>query len=466
MQNWTSRAKVCGIGIVVAAGITGAAAAQDTKQDGKEAAPAVIVATVKDQEVTKSTQFVGRVQAIQQTDLKARVEGFLISVDFDEGAMVKANEPLYQIETGPYEAALAGAKAALASGDAAKAGAQAKLQDADLTLERQSTLLKTNTVSQAAVDKAQADRDQANAAVQSAEAQIAEANAQIQTAQLNLSYTKVVSPIDGRIGKTNYTKGNLVGPSSGTLSTVVQMDPMRVVFSISDRDYVNVIETAQHPGATDVAAAHAAAANADTTDKGTASTDGDAANAGATDAGATDAGAANADAKSADAKSADTDKSAVAPSPPETPNVDVKDDFVPTLVLPNGQTYAEKGNISFIDNVVDPNTGTIAVYADFPNSEFVLVPGQFVSVTVAVGKPQSLPVVPAGAVLQDKQGPYVLKLDKDNRAQIQRIETADKMQTGWAISSGLTQGDTIIVDGIQKVKPGMVVNPQTAKPAS
>jgi membrane fusion protein, multidrug efflux system len=74
--------------------------------------------------------------------------------------------------------------------------------------------------------------------------------------------------------------------------------------------------------------------------------------------------------------------------------------------------------------------------------------------------------VPAGAVLQDKEGPYVLVVDKNNRAQIQRIETADKMQTGWAVKAGLTQGDTIIVDGIQKVKPGELVNPQTAKTAS
>jgi membrane fusion protein, multidrug efflux system len=374
-------------------------ASAQQKPQGNEAAPAVIVQSVKDEEVSKSTQFVGRVQAIQQTDLKARVEGFLEKVMFKEGALVTANEQLYQIETGPYDAALASANAALAQAQAAKAGADATLSDSDLTLERQKTLLKSNTVSQAMVDKAQADRDNAYASVQNAIAQIQSANAQIETAQLNLSYTKVISPIDGRIGKTNYTMGNLVSPSSGTLSTVVQMNPIRVVFSISDRDYVGVIETA-------------------------------------------------------------TKRSK------ETPNVDVRDDFVPTLILPNGQPYSENGKISFIDNKVDPNTGTISVYADFTNEDFVLIPGQFVSVNIAVGKPKNLPVVPAGAVLQDKDGPYVLTVDKDNRAQIQRIKTADKMQTGWAVSSGLQQGDTIIVQGIQKVKPGEVVNPQTAKPAS
>jgi len=428
MRTWTNLTWGCALGLIA---IAGSAAAQDTKKEGDAPPPAVIVETVKDQEVTKSNQFVGRIQAIQQTDLKARVEGFLEEVDFKEGALVKAGEQLYQIETGPYEAALASANAALESGQAAQAGSQAKLKDADLTLERQQTLLKSNTVAQAAVDKAQSDRDQAYAELQSAEAQIANANAEIQTAKLNLSYTKVTSPIDGRIGKTNYTKGNLVSPSSGTLATVVQMDPMRVVFSISDRDYVDVIENAPHPN-------KAPADSADST--------------AASDTSTTASGTATGDA--GDGTVADA------------PNADVKAEYKPTLLLPNGKPYPEKGVISFIDNQVDPNTGTIAVYADFPNKDFILIPGQFVTVKIAIGEPQNLPVVPAGAVLQDKEGPYVLKLDKDNRAQIQRIKTAEKMQTGWAVASGLTQGDTIIVDGIQKVKPGMVVNPQQAKSAS
>lgn len=380
----------------------GPAISQQSQTQQASPPPAVIVAPVKDEQISQTAQYVGRVQAIQQTDLKARVEGFLKAVDFQEGALVKSGELLYQIETGPYEAALAGAQAALAAGEAAQAGAQAALNQSDLTLERQKTLLKSNTVSQAVVDQAQAARDEAYAQVQSAEAQIASANAQIQTAQLNLSYTKVISPIDGRIGKTNYTIGNLVSPSSGTLATVVQMDPIRVVFSIAEREYVDVVERVR-----------------------------------------------------AEMKDGQPD-----------PDKDVRSDFVPELVLPNGETYDSKGTISFVDNQVDPQTGTIAVYADFANPAYVLVPGQFVTVTVEIGQPQTLPVIPAGAVLQDKQGPYVLVVGTDDRAQIRRIETAKKTASGWAVSKGLTQGETIIVDGIQKVQPGMVVNPQTASSAS
>lgn len=389
---------VAAAALSAALSLPAAATAQQASQPAGQSSappPAVIVAPVKDEEISQTAQYVGRVQAIQQTDLKARVEGFLEDVDFREGALVKAGELLYQIETGPYDAALAGAQAALAAGEAAQAGAQAALDQADLTLERQQTLLKSNTVSQAVVDQAQAARDEAAAQVKSAESQIASANAQIQTAQLNLSYTKVISPIDGRIGKTNFTVGNLVGPSSGTLATVVQMDPIRVVFSIAEREYVQVVEKLH-----------------------------------------------------------------------EDPDHAVKDEFVPQLLLPNGETYGRKGTISFVDNQVDPQTGTIAVYADFENPDYVLIPGQFVTVTVEVGQPQTLPVIPAGAVLQDKEGPYVLVVDTGDRAQIRRIETAKRTSAGWAVSKGLTQGETIIVDGIQKVTPGMIVNPQTATPAS
>jgi membrane fusion protein (multidrug efflux system) len=292
----------CGLWLAALISPAAVSAQQSKHQSGQDAPPAVMVATVKDEEVTKSTRFVGRVQAIQQTELKARVEGFLESVEFREGALVKTGQQLYQIETGPYEAALAGAQASLAVGQATQARTQAALNEADLTLGRQKTLLKSEAVAQAVVDRSQATRDEAYAQLQAANAQIAEAKAQIETAQLNLSYTKVNSPIDGRIGKTNYTKGNLVNPQSGTLATVVQMDPMRVVFSIADRDYVDVIEK----------------------DEG-------------------------------------------------TPNVNLKKEFVPTLLLPNGKTYDQKGKISFIDNKVDPQTGTIAVYADFANAHFELV---------------------------------------------------------------------------------------------
>ncbi|MCT8971994.1 efflux RND transporter periplasmic adaptor subunit [Microbaculum marinisediminis] len=390
MRTGTNLARVCGIAALALAA-SGALA-----QDSTKTAPAVVVAAVKNEDVTTRESFVGRVEAIQSVDLQARVEGYVEEVAFQEGALVKTGKLLFSLDKGPYEASLAEAQAALKSAEASLEGGKAKLKDADLTLERQQTLIKSNTVSQAMVDQAQASRDEAAANVDSANASIAQANANIQSAQLNLSYTEIASPIDGRIGKANYTKGNLVNTASGTLATVIQMDPIRVVFSISDRTYLQVVEQLKKT----------------------------------------------------------------------SPDKDFRDDFRPTIQLANGDEYQYPGQISFIDNTVDKSTGTIAIRANFKNPDYELVPGQFVEVTVQVGATQLLPVIPVSAILQDKDGPYVLMVDTDNRAQIRRIKTGEHFDNKVAVTGGLEQGDTIIVEGIQKVTAGEAVKPQTASSGS
>ena len=357
--------------------------------------PAVIVAPVKNEDITQRAQYVGYVEAIQQTDIEARVEGFIESVDFTEGSHVSTGDKLFTLDKGTYEAALASAQAELQSGEASLAGAKATLQAADLNLERQKTLVKSNTVSQATVDDAQASRDADAAQVDQAEASISSAKADIETAQLNLSYTDIVSPIDGRIGKAMYTKGNLVSTSSGTLATVVQMDPIRVVFSVPDRDYIQVIETTR-----------------------------------------------------------------------EMPDEAVRHEFAPTIVLPTGKEYEFPGTISFVDNTVDSSTGTIAIRADFKNPEDILVPGQFVTVNVKIGQTKVAPVVPQSAVLEDKDGNYVLTLDSQDRVQITRIKTGITVGQDIEVTDGLRQGDTIITEGIQRVQPGIVVKPTTAAASS
>jgi len=382
---------LAGVSVLVLAGVPAASFAQDS---GAAPPPVVIVSPVKNKDVTRQTTYVGRVEAIQQTNIQARVEGYIDKVDFNEGAEVKTGDLLFSLDKGTYQAALAGAQAELKNAQASLAGAKAALQASDLTLERQTTLLKSNTVSQAAVDQAQAARDEDAAKVESGEAQIAQAQADIQSAQLNLSYTDITSPIDGRIGKANFTKGNLVNTNSGTLATVVQMDPIRVVFSIADRDYIQIVQ----------------------------SVDG-------------------------------------------TPNEDIRKEYVPTITLPTGKPYDHKGEVSFVDNTVDASTGTIAVRANFDNPKYVLVPGQFVSVSVRLGKSEILPVVPSGAVLEDKDGPYVMVVDKDNKAQIRRITTGQTSGPDVAVTGGLAQGEMVITEGIQKVSAGETVKPTRSEPA-
>jgi len=362
-------------------------------QQQAAAPPIVETEAVKLSSVTTQAQFVGSVLAAQQVALTTRVEGFLDSVNFVEGGFVEAGSIAFVVEKDTYQAAVEGAQAQLDSAIAAEAGAQATLRLQDINLVRQQELLRTAAVSQATVDTAQANRDNAQAQANQAKAQIELMDSQLRTAQLNLSFTDIKSPISGRIGKANITQGNLVSPSSGTLATVVQTDPMRVVFSISDREYLDVIRTVQ-PDNRGIAADAAA--------------------------------------------------------------------YQPRLRLPDGTEYEQPGKIAFLDNTFDPSTGTIAVYADFPNPQLKLVPGQFVQVTVKAGEAVELPVVPAEAILQDQKGPYVFGLDEHNRAQIRRVKLGQRVGTDVAVTSGLAQGEIVIVSGIQKVRAGIEVTPQAA----
>ena len=366
------------------------------QEQAPAAPPQVETAAVSLAPVTAATEFVGTVQAIQQVNLVSRVEGFIDEVAFAEGSFLKAGDIAFRIEKDTYQAALESAQATAQAAVASEAGAQANLKETDLTLARQKALIKDGTVSQATVDQAQAQRDSADAQVKQAQANIAQANAQVRTAELNLSFTDIATPVAGRIGRAQVTLGNLVSASTGTLATVVQTDPIRVAFSISDRDYLQVIQILK----------------------------------------------------------------------PNDENITEKPgEFRPKLTLPNGTAYAQPGKMSFIDNTIDPSTGTIAVYAEFPNPHLQLVPGQFVTITVDAGEPKSLPVLPAAAVQRDQEGPYVFTLDNENRAVIRRITLGQRVGVNWAVTSGIAAGEVIIVSGIQRLRPGIVVSPKPAPTA-
>lgn len=216
---------------------SGPLAAQESK-----APPTVQTAKIATQDVTRTANFVGRIEAIQQVDIHPRVEGFISSVNFTEGGMVKTGQLLFTIDPSTYEAALENAKAAVEQAEAALASAQAQQTKTELQYERTAQLRKTGTVSQAQMDDATAARDAAVASVQQAQAAISAAKAQQLSAQINLDYTKISSPIDGQIGKAAQTVGNLVSANSAALATIVQTNPIRVAFAVSDVDYLKVIE--------------------------------------------------------------------------------------------------------------------------------------------------------------------------------------------------------------------------------
>jgi len=344
--------------------------------------PAVTVAPVVKQNVAPRHTFVGRVAATQSVQLHAMVQGMLQQVAFEEGSDVKAGQLLFVIDPNVYQAQLDGAQAALAK-------AQATLKNDELTVARQQQLASHGNTPRATLDTAIATRDGDAAGVKAAEAQV-------QAAQINLGYTRITAPIQGRIGAAAVTKGNLVSTSTGVLATVVQLDPIRVVFSV---DASSLITAEQQRGSS----VH-----------------------------------------------------------------ELTEEFLPKIQFSNGTMYDQKGDLSFVSNQVDAATGTIPIYASFPNPKNLLLPGQYVSVVVQPSTPEVRVLVPVAAVQQDNQGKFVLVVGADNKVSQQRFQATRQLGQNWIVDKGLNEGQRVIVDGIQKVHVGQVVNPQAAssQPAS
>jgi len=338
--------------------------------------PLVTVALVTEQDVNPPSEWVGHMEAIQSVHLRARVEGFLEKVNFREGSDVQAGELLYVIEQAPYQARVNADKALVAQ-------AEAILTKARQYLKRARTV-RSGWVSATDLDNAVAEELRARA-------QLEQAKANLQIAQINLGYTSITAPISGRIGRTAFTRGNLVNPGSGPLARVVQVDPIRVVYSISENDFVTIKAVLN-----------------------------------------------------------DTAKGKKHPL------------LVPRIKLPGGQILKTAGQIDFVDNTVDPGTGTIAVWALFKNLGGTLLPGQYVTVLISRSKPKSMPVVPQSAVLEDHDGRYVLVVDDQNRVAMRRIQTGPVVGVNWAVKSGLAVNERVIVEGVQKVRPGQQVKTTTA----
>lgn len=324
------------------------------------------------QDVAPGADFVGRVEALNAVDIQARVEGFIEARPFEEGQFVREGQELFRLERPNYEAVVATARAGLTS-------SQATLRNAERSLERNQVLRGTQAVSQAALEETETARDIARANVTSAEASVRQA-------ELNLGYTVIRAPFAGRISRAAFAVGSLVTPSSAPLARIVQMDPIRVVFSVSDRTLLELR-----------------------------------------------------------AQSGDLSKEQIAKK------------FIPRLLLSSGMDYPANGEIEFFGNEVDPQTGTIPIRARFPNPDALLIPGQFVTVVVRPAQPERRPVVPVGAVQLDRDGRFVLVLDKDNKVGLRRIRVVTQMGQNWVVESGLEGGESLVVQGIQNARPGAVV---------
>jgi membrane fusion protein (multidrug efflux system) len=368
------------LGVAVLAGTPAAAQAPGGP-------PAVGVIQVQKRAVTETEEFVGRIQAINRVDLNARVTAFVQEKLFTEGAEVKAGDLLYRLERAPFEAAVMQQQAAVSQNTAL-------LQNAVVHTNRAQTLLNTPAGQRSNFEDAQAQ--QASLA-----AQVASAQAQLRNAQINLAYTEIRAPVDGKIGLTQFTVGNVVTPTSGPLSRIVSQDPMYVLFPMAVRSVI--------------------ALNKRYADRG------------------------------------------------GMQAVTIK------LRLPDGTMFDQNGSIDFTDPSVSVSTDTIAVRGKIANPIRIpgangapavrtLTDGEFVTVTVAAIEPIQALAIPRAAVLQDQQGSYVYIVDKDNKAQQRRIILGQSTPELAIITSGLSDGETVVLDGIQRVRPGAPVTPGPASP--
>lgn len=214
------------------------AACGDDRRDAAQPAPptpTVTVAMAEMRPVTPGRSFVGRIEAVEEVQIRARVQGFLEQREFEEGQPVKAGQVLYRIERAPFEAEVAQREADLAA-------ARAEAENAKVQLKRALELAAEQNIPQATVDERRA-------AAATAEARVKQAEAALRAAEINLGYTVITAPIDGKIGRSAYTPGNLVGPDSGVLATIVSQDPMYVSFPVSAREVLAFQRQAVEDGA-------------------------------------------------------------------------------------------------------------------------------------------------------------------------------------------------------------------------
>jgi membrane fusion protein (multidrug efflux system) len=349
--------------------------------------PTVGVITVKPQSVTETNEFVGRIQATDRVALVARVTGFLEKRLFTEGAEVKPGDLLYQLEKPPFEADVEAKTAAVAQSNAL-------LQNASITLNRATTLLNTPAGQRSTVDDATASQ-RSNAALLMA------AQAQLKTSQINLGYTDIISPISGKISQTVITTGNVVGPNTGTLATIVSQDPMYVTFPVAVHTAIELRDRYASKGGVDA--------------------------------------------------------------------------VVIKVKLPDGKLYDQDGHIDYLNPSVAANTDTLIIRGKIANplrngmtkgaaGDRELVDGEFITVLLEGATPVQTLAIPAASVLSDQQGSYVYVVGEGNKAEARRITLGQTIGALATVSTGLKEGEIVVADGVQRVRPGQPVSPSPAAP--
>jgi RND family efflux transporter MFP subunit len=411
-------------------------------RDRKRIAPTpgpleVDVVQVQEQDVPIYSEWIGTTDGMVNADIRSQVSGYLLRRNYTEGAFVRTGQLLFEIDPRPFEAVLNQARADLARAEAQLGQAESQLEQAEAQLaqansgllqaqaNQRKTQLDVNkfvplfakkAVTQQDLDNAVQSNDgakaqvdaagsqirasaaavgNAKASIVAAEAQVKSAQAVVKTAELNLGFTKIVSPIDGIVGIAAAQVGDLVNPNSGVLTTVSTVDPIRVYFTVSEQDYLNYVK--QNPTPAQRTAA--------------------------------------------------------------------EKQLELQLFLADGSVYPHTGRFYIADRQVDTQTGSIRIAGVFPNPDNVLRPGQYGRVRAATSIQQKALLVPQRAVSQ-LQGLYrVAVVGSDNKISVRTITPGPTFGQFWVVQDGLNPGETVLVDGTQRVTSGATVKPRPFKPA-
>ena len=354
-------------------------ACSKTEAPPPPAPPEVQVAEVVQKDMPIYIELVGATLGSQDVEIRARVEGYLASMNFTEGSFVKKGQLLYRIDPQEFQEALAQAEGNVAT-------ARARLEKTNNDVARYKPLAAQQAISQQELDNALS-------AQEAAKAQVAAYDAVVAKAKLDLAYTNITAPVDGLIGTTQKKVGSLVGRGENTLlNTISQINPILFRCAIAEAEYLRL------------------------------------------------------------ARLGDRNRAAL------------EKEFGVELILADGSVFNHKGRLDAVERAVDPTTGTLTGQFIFPNPERILRPNQYGRARFVTEVKEDALLVPQRA-MQETQGLYSVMVVKPDATVEQRMVKADeRVGNLWLIKSGVKPGEKVIVDGIQKVRPGIQVNVKTAKP--
>ncbi len=354
------------------------------------ASPDVEVVQVEQKDVPIFGEWIGTLDGFTNADVRAQVTGYIMRQGYQEGAFVKKGQLLFEIDQRPFQAALDQAEGQLAQAKAALANAQAVQGRTELDVNRYTPLAKEQAASQQDLDNAVQNNMAAKATVATAQAQIKTAEAAVETARINLDFTRLCAPIDGIAGQAQLQVGALVNPSSGAVTSVSTVDPIKVYFTVSESEYLDWNRR----------------------------------------------------------------------FPTETTREAARKSLHLELILADGTTYTHEGTVYFADRQVNESTGAIRIAGLFPNPGNILRPGGYGRVRTAKNVQKDALLVPQRAVSELQGGYQVAVVDGENKVSIRSVKVGDRVGTQWIVAEGLKPGERVVVEGVQKVRPGAQVNPK------